>query len=294
MRRSRVVSELRERGGRALPLAAVLALLVAGAPPAQAQDAVLEALRQQRAQARAAQALAEMPPRAEAFGPVELPMDFETPRRFSPRMPVLQPPAFHLAPLAVLPARPTSEPAPSGLDALTEIRIVMVAPAGADAFVLRFGDALWASATGLAQTPLDALPTPEVRARLHAVYGGPTRTPEARGRPDPSHPFQFEYWFVANDSIPLVVTDRSGPFGEGVALIADEAHLDIIGAVYEALAERLLAEDRIMPYVDYYYAADRRTWYRTGYDGTRYYALTTDPPAWALRTRDRGAWFEFR
>jgi hypothetical protein len=272
-------------------------VLLSAAPEAAAQDALIEAFRQQRAQARATQVLTDLPPKAVAFGPMELPLDFEEPRRFSERMPLLHPPALHLPPMRPVPERPTPQPPPSGLDALTEIRIERTPPGNEAAFLARFGDALWASATGTARTELDTMPTPEARARLHTAFGVPTRSPVARGRPEQSGGsvlVQFEYWFVVNDSIPFVVMDRNGPFGRGLALVADEAHLELVGAVYEAMAERLMAATELMPYVDYYQSGERGQWYRTGYDGERYYTIETERPQWARRSRDRSGWYEFR
>lgn len=285
----------RRGGSRAALLVVLLVAAPSLIPEAAAQDRVLEALREQRLRARSAEALVEVGLRAPAFRPVELPVDWETPRRLAPLLPTTTPPAVALPPMEVVPRRPAPTPEP-GPD-LTVIRWERVPLAEAEAFIARFGDALWTAVPPSEPTELDRMPTPEVRARLHATFGMPTRTPVARALSEavaPSPYVQFEYWFVVNDEIPVVVTDPNGPFGQGFLMLGDEAHAAVLGTLRDDLVQRLLAQTRRMPYVDYVLARERDQWYRTGFDGERFYTTAIERPSWAPRPDRRARWFEFR
>lgn len=123
-------------------------------------------------------------------------------------------------------------------------------------------------------TMMDSTRTTELRARLQAHFGAPTvtsveRRPGSHG--DAREAIQFEYWFVLNDRIPLVVMDVNGPFERGLVLATDRHYRDLLPAIRQAfLAERLM-QPRRAPYVDYYYHAARGAWYRTGFDGDAFF-----------------------
>jgi len=295
MRDQRAGRDGRRGRGRALGALAFLMAATALAPQAAAQDRVLDALREQRLRARAAQVLGEIGPAAPAFGPEELAVDWVSPRRLSPQLPTTEPPQVRLPPMAVVPPRP--EPPPRAPMELTEVLWQRVPFGQEAAFIARFGEALWTSANRFARTEIDTMATPEVRARLHATFGMPTRSPVARSAPEATggSPYvQFEYWFVVNDSIPFVVMDTDGPFGRGAVIVGDEVHGEILGALKEDLTARLLAQPRLMPYVDYYQSRERGRWYRTGFDGERYYVLETERPRWARQSAGRERWYDFR
>lgn len=284
-------------GPRWRAAALVVAALALLAPDVVAQDPVVDALRDQRQRVRAAEVLAEMGHRPVLFGPASLPTELDDRRRLGAAMPTLTLPALFLPPLATRPERPVAaeeEAAPAELD---QIRWHRVPPGDARAFVLRFSEALWTAAGRYARTPIDTMATPEVRARLHTAFGPPTRTPVARGRPEMqggSAYVQFEYWFAVNDSIPFVVMDRDGPFGQGLTLVADEVHADVLPEIIRDFSRMLMLHDRLMPYVDYYHSTERGAWFRTGFDGTQYYTVETERPRWARRGQERGRWYDFR
>lgn len=129
-------------------------------------------------------------------------------------------------------------------------------------------------------SPLDTMYTRELRARLQAHFGSPTQTL-------PDHGFlrtlelddyiQFEYWFVLNDSIPLVVFDVNGPFERGVVVSTDEHFQDILSAARDAFLRRLIDDPRREPYADYYYEEELQTWFLTGFDGERYFMSAVNP-----------------
>ncbi|MDX1739814.1 MAG: hypothetical protein R3178_00915 [Rhodothermales bacterium] len=128
---------------------------------------------------------------------------------------------------------------------------------------------------------LDTMMTREIRARLEAHYGKPTRTivdgdpVEAAAAGDI---FQFEYWFVLDREIPLVVTDVNGPFERGVAVSTTAAFADDLIDLRDALLAPILESDRRGPFVDYYYDDEAMQWYRTGYDGTEFFVDPVTAP----------------
>lgn len=263
-------------------------------PSVNAQS-LAEQLRAQRVTVRMQEIFAETGLAVEPRRPVEIP---NAPREAAELLfwwlPPSRTPRVELEPLVAVPEpEPEPEPPPPTLDRIVWDR---VAPAGQEAFLDRFGETLWTVEGMHFHTPLDTLPTPEVRARLFGRFGAPTRTAVARGVEgfEGSVHVQFEYWFVVNDSIPFVALDVDGPFGHGLVLAGDYADEPVLGQLKRDLTHRLLRHDRLMPYVDYYFSRDRDQWYRTGYDGTDYYVEEVDRPRWARRRSETGRWYLFR
>jgi len=132
--------------------------------------------------------------------------------------------------------------------------------------------------TGLQLTFADTIRTRDLRARLQARFGEPTRTlaeiysNEWVRAPDSTRedPIQFEYWFVVNDSIPVRVSDVSGPGERGGIVSTDRRYREDLAALRTALLRPLKREERA-PYVDYYYEPETRRWYRVGYDGRSFF-----------------------
>jgi len=132
--------------------------------------------------------------------------------------------------------------------------------------------------TGLQLTFADTVRTRDLRARLQARFGEPTRTlaeiysNEWVRAPDSTRedPIQFEYWFVVNDSIPVRVSDVSGPGERGGIVSTDRQYREDLAALRTALFRPLRREERA-PYVDYYYEPESRRWYRVGYDGRSFF-----------------------
>jgi hypothetical protein len=127
-------------------------------------------------------------------------------------------------------------------------------------------------------TVLDTARTRELRARLQAHFGAPTRTlaevdlREWRREPDSSRkdPLQFAYWFVVNDSIPVRVTSVEGPMARGLIVSTARPYRDQLKALRATLLRPLHREKRA-PYVDYYYDEGTRRWYRVGFDGDSFF-----------------------
>ena len=127
-------------------------------------------------------------------------------------------------------------------------------------------------------TFVDTSRTRDLRARLQARFGPPTRTlaelysNEWVRAPDSTReaPLQFEYWFVVNDSIPVRVSDVGGPRDRGVILSSDRRYREDLSAIRAALFRPLRSAERA-PYVDYYYEEATRRWYRVGFDGRTFF-----------------------
>lgn len=142
------------------------------------------------------------------------------------------------------------------------------------AFEARFGGIPWAFLGSNRVTPLDTTRTVDLRARMEARFGPPTRTVAELEDVDhlPREAFiEFEYWFVLNDSIPFVVMDVNGPFERGLVVAGDHRFRDRLFALRQALLGPMLPDGNRAPYVDYYYQYDTGTWYRTGYDGVEFF-----------------------
>ncbi len=275
--------------------ALALLILFLTTPTAQAQTLV-EQLRAQRAAVRMAEIVETTGLAIEPLGPVEIAPNAEPtdaasllfwwlPKSRTPRVAVDSFP----------PIRPLPEPEPE-LPPLTDIEWDRVAPSEQEDFLDRFRESLWTVEGMTFRTPLDTIPTPELRARLHTHFGAPTRTAVARGVKgfEGSSYVQFEYWFVVNDSIPFVALDIDGPYGRGLVLAGDFDHEHYLGDLKRDLTSILLGPRPLMPYVDYYQIRERNQWVRTGYDGDQYYVIEIKRPRWAGRRSGTGQWYLFR
>lgn len=137
-----------------------------------------------------------------------------------------------------------------------------------------FRRVLWAYVGSNRITSLDTLFTRELRARLEGRFGAPTKTlteVDFRENLRKEEYIQFEYWFVLNDSIPLVVMDVNGPFERGLVVAGDQRFREVLHDIKYAFLDEVTRDDTKAPYVDYYYHVEQRAWYRTGYDGRTYF-----------------------
>jgi hypothetical protein len=172
-------------------------------------------------------------------------------------------------------ARPGAETGPSF--AITSVR--RVRDLERSWFRERYREVEWSFlGTGLRLSFVDTIRTRDLRARLQARFGEPTRTlaeiysNEWVQTPDSTReePIQFEYWFVVNDSIPVRVSDVSGPGERGGIVSTDRRYRAELPALRRALLRPLRREERA-PYADYYYEPETRRWYRVGYDGRAFF-----------------------
>lgn len=129
-------------------------------------------------------------------------------------------------------------------------------------------------------TRLDSIPTSELRARLQAVFGDPTQTIEDLiNRPDfrPGMAIQFEYWFVVDGKIPLIVLDSKGPFGYELVYSGASRYIDLMPQIMRTFSRKLL-EAEPAEFQDYYYSADREKWYNVTYQNGEYSVEEIDSP----------------
>ncbi len=118
-------------------------------------------------------------------------------------------------------------------------------------------------------TKIDDLQTNEIRARLQAAFGDPTRTLRdlintAGFRPGKA--IQFEYWFAVDDSIPMVVLDWDGPFGSGLTFGGSSKYVDLMPQIKRAFEKKLMSVDTLGNYQDYFYSPERQQWYMVKYE----------------------------
>ncbi len=280
----------RIRGAWVRPLVVLFAMALAPSlVPAPRAQGVVEVLRQQRLEARMREAAAAIEP---TIGPRRVPLG-------------APPDQFDLAYLAVEARRAAvrdsvarAAAAQYLADSLagTPQRIVWskVEPDAQGAFLERFRETFWRASDPRSLT-LDTTATPLVRGLLQAVFGRPTRNADAvRQVGYTGNEFvQFEYWFVVNDSIPVLILDLDGPFGRGLLLAGAEAYADRLPELKEDLSRQLFETNGPDPFLDYYHSYERRQWYRTGFNGTEYFTLPIRAPGWA-QTRAADRWIIHR
>ena len=143
-----------------------------------------------------------------------------------------------------------------------------------------FGNTLWAYLGSNERIPVDTMLTRQLRAMLEAYFGPPTSTVvEQIGTGETiSEYIQFEYRFVLNDTIPVIVVDVNGPFERGVVTITDRKYRDLLPKLKRALLHPMLEKAVHAPYADYYYVSALESWFLTGFDGERFFLEGIPPP----------------
>ena len=152
----------------------------------------------------------------------------------------------------------------SGFDAFSEADIVKINSENAAAFQREFRSTRW---TGLGMqgiTDIDRIPSMEVRARLQTVFGDPTRQLEDLAF-DPdfriAEAIQYEYWFVINDEIPLMILDIDGPFARGLVYAVSVSYIDLMPQIKRRLSRLLMEPSRLAEFEDLFFSPERDTWY---------------------------------
>jgi len=141
-------------------------------------------------------------------------------------------------------------------------------------FMNKFEDIKWTGAGFYDDVKLSDRQTNEIRARLQKVYGDPTKTiDDLIKREDfrTKEAIQFEYWFIIDGHIPMMVLDIDGPFGRGLVYAGASKYIDLMPQIKRVFSEQLmgLEENELAEYQDYYYSTDRSQWYQVSYkDGT--------------------------
>ncbi|MDZ7716938.1 MAG: hypothetical protein U5J95_12060 [Balneolaceae bacterium] len=161
-----------------------------------------------------------------------------------------------------------------------EAEFIKVSTQKADWFDQRFSEINWTGQGLNQQTAIDPMQTSEVRALLQAEFGDPTlKIEDMLEKPNfrPGMAIQFEYRFVVNDSIPLIILDVFGPFGRGLSYSGASRYIDLMPQIKRTLARRLTGQDPA-EYKDYYYSADKEKWYEVTYVDGKYSYEAIDQP----------------
>lgn len=134
-------------------------------------------------------------------------------------------------------------------------------------FDQRFDGMFWTSQGFNRQVSvLDRLPTTELRARLQAAFGSPTKTvkdliEEKKFGRSEGATIQFEYRFVVNDSIPVMLLDINGPFGQGLVWVGGNRWVDRMAQIKRDMTEKLIAVKEFGEFTDFFYSPEKERWF---------------------------------
>jgi hypothetical protein len=159
------------------------------------------------------------------------------------------------------------------LNSFAEPRIIKVANSERAEFERRFGNFNMTGVGFQGGAVVDQLPTSEIRSRLQAVYGDPTmRLEDFIGVRDvrPANSIQFEYWFVINDSIPMMVLDIDGPFTRGLVYAGAADFVDMMPEIKRYFSRVLMNVNRPGEFEDVFYSPERNIWFRVSYKAGNY------------------------
>ena len=147
-------------------------------------------------------------------------------------------------------------------------------------FEATFKNIKW-TGQGFNYNELDRVPAIELRARLESVFGSPTKTIEdivKGGKLRAGKAIQFEYWFVVDGEIPMMILDLDGPFADGLVYVGASRFIDLMPAVKRSLTKHLL-EAEPKAYLDYFYSPEREQWYEVRYQDGEYTKIEVDKPS---------------
>ncbi len=151
----------------------------------------------------------------------------------------------------------------------------------------------WAFLGNTSLFDVDTLMTRDIRARLEHHFGPPTVTlAEETVLPDSTDQdvIEFEYWFVLNDSLPVVLIDINGPWDRGVVMSIPSSYRDILLEIKKAFLGQLIDSTERMPFADYYFNSEQLQWYVTLFDGASFYDVRIEAPQLELGRPRMGAY----
>lgn len=149
-------------------------------------------------------------------------------------------------------------------------------------FEQRFSDISWTGQGLYNPTTIDRIPTVELRSRLQAVFGDPTQKigdliNERNFRPGKA--VQFEYWFIIDEEMPLMILDLDGPFENGLVYVGASRYIDMMPQVKRVLNRMLMSEsEELEPFSDYFYSPERDQWYLVEYQDGEFVHEAIDRP----------------
>lgn len=141
------------------------------------------------------------------------------------------------------------------------------------AFQKKYDSIKWTGQGLYEGTIIDNVPTVELRARLQARFGDPTQKLEDLIDTEgfrPAEAIEFEYWFVVNDSIPMMVLDVDGPFDEGLVYGGASRYIDLMPQIKRTFSRQLMAVDKLAPFQDYFYSPEREQWFDVQYKNGKF------------------------
>lgn len=117
---------------------------------------------------------------------------------------------------------------------------------------------------------IDEIPTIELRARLQALLGEPTKTVrdiynEGKLGRSAGATIQFEYILIVDDKVPLTIMDTNGPFTSGLTYGGASRYIDLYPQIKRTLSQKLMEVDSLAPYSDYFYKPEEDQWYEISY-----------------------------
>ena len=137
-----------------------------------------------------------------------------------------------------------------------------------------FKEAEWSFVGSSSRSMVDTMKTADLRSRLEFHYGAPTRTLSEFGYPDSLRRediVQFEYWFLVNGTIPVILMDVNGPWDRGIVLAAETKYRQKLELIKSTLLGQLATSSSRKSFIDYYYNFDQGSWYLTGFDGIGFF-----------------------
>ena len=161
-----------------------------------------------------------------------------------------------------------------------EPEIKKVSTEDAAVFEATFKDIKW-TGQGFNFNELDRVPAIELRARLESVFGKPTKTIEdivELGKLRAGKAIQFEYWFIVDGEIPMMILDLDGPFADGLVYVGASRFIDLMPAVKRSFTRQLL-EAKPKAYLDYFFSPERQQWYEVRYQNGKYTKKEVDKPS---------------
>ena len=149
--------------------------------------------------------------------------------------------------------------------------IKKVATEDATNFEELFASIKW-TGQGFDYNSLDRIPAIEIRAKLESVFGEPTKTVEdvvEDGKLRAGQAIQFEYWFIIDGEIPMMVLDLDGPFADGLVYVGASRYIDMMPQVKRTLT-RLVTEAEPKEFADYFFSPERNQWFKVSYTNGEY------------------------
>lgn len=160
--------------------------------------------------------------------------------------------------------------------------IVKVEPSERSEFQAKFSDISWTGQGLYNPTTIDRIPTVELRSRLQTAFGEPTQTIEDLINTSnfrPAKAVQFEYWFIVDDEIPMMILDLDGPFENGLVYVGASRYIDLMPQIKRTLNRMLMDEaEELAPYSDYFYSPERDQWYLVEYENGEFNQESIDRP----------------